>query len=103
MTQPIRPDEVASHKATLMPPGVIEAFNELIARHWDGSQSKFTQNEAVLKIMGNMGIEDDQRNLIYQNKWLDVETIYAASGWVVEYDKPAYCENYKATFCFKKA
>jgi hypothetical protein len=31
---------------------------------------------------------------------LDIEPIYREAGWIVEYDKPAYCENYDANFTF---
>ena len=34
--------------------------------------------------------------------WLDVEGIYRKAGWDVEYDSPGYCEDYPATFKFRK-
>ncbi len=39
---------------------------------------------------------------VCDNHWLDVEDVYREAGWVVEYDKPGYCESYEATFTFKK-
>lgn len=38
----------------------------------------------------------------FDRHYLDIEEIYSASGWVVKYDKPAYNEDYPATFEFKK-
>jgi hypothetical protein len=32
---------------------------------------------------------------------LDIEDTYREAGWKVEYDKPAYCENYPANFTFR--
>lgn len=39
---------------------------------------------------------------VYRRRLLDVEELYRASGWKVEYDKPAYCEDFEAYFKFSK-
>ena len=48
----------------------------------------------------------DSDDVIARN-WLDIEDLYRAEGWVVEYDKlyyskPYYIENHDAYFVFKK-
>lgn len=102
MTKPIKPSEVVALKTTAVIPGeVFAAFNEAIARHWDGKVSTFTQDEVVEAIRARIPLTE--RAWIYQNKWLDVEPSYRAEGWVVEYDKPVFDESYKATFTFRKA
>jgi hypothetical protein len=40
--------------------------------------------------------------LIYEYRWLDIEKIYEDFGWIVEYEKPSYCEDFPATFKFSK-
>lgn len=99
MVKSIQPDEVSSLKETIIPDGVIDAFNKMIAKHYNGNRSQFTQEEVVDLIVISMGVD---RASVYENKWLDVEPIYREHGWKVEYDKPGYNESYKATFTFSK-
>jgi hypothetical protein len=98
--KPIRPDEVVALKATLIPDEVIEAFNELIAENMSGGSSSFTQDKVVTRILSKM--PDTSRDALYDNHWLDVEDVYRAEGWKVEYDKPGYCETYSASFAFSR-
>lgn len=42
-----------------------------------------------------------KRQEIFDNGWLDIETVYEDSGWSVEYDKPGYNESYEASWTFK--
>jgi hypothetical protein len=103
--KPISPDEVVGKKEASIPNGVFEAFNELIARNWNGSYSMLKQCDVVNLIsekVGNGMGDGCGKKMIYDNHWLDVEDIYRATGWSVEYDKPGYNENYEPTFKFKK-
>jgi hypothetical protein len=97
--KPITPKEVSKGKLDSFPDKVIEAFNELIAKHWDGRESHFKQDEVVALIRRKMDMSSSQ---IFENNWLDVEDTYRKAGWTVEYDSPAYCEDYPATFKFTK-
>jgi hypothetical protein len=99
--RPIRPHQVDSVKTgELVPAEVFNAFNELIARNWDGTQAKFTQDAAVDAIVKRIpGLE---RHLVFERHYLDVERSYERAGWHVEYDKPGYNESYAATFTFKR-
>jgi hypothetical protein len=45
---------------------------------------------------------DVERAVVFDKGWLDVESIFRAEGWKVKYDKPAYCETYKAFFVFSR-
>jgi len=99
MTEPISPDEVVAAKEEYLPPVVMKAWNETIAKHWDGSRAKFKQDEIVEVIMGKMLIT---RGDVFDRKYLTVTDIYKSKGWKVEYDKPAYCETYDATYEFSK-
>ncbi len=113
MTKPISPDEVVLIKEKIIPKEVIEAFNEIISKNWDGSSSTFKQKDITALILQKMnGAVDDIRHpdnrdvftsqYLYDNKLLDVEPIYENNGWSVYYDKPGYNETYDATFCFKR-
>lgn len=106
MVKPITPNDASLKKQEIMPDEVIETWNRLIAKNWDGSSSRVLQNEAVEALMAlltNNEETDKQtvRRQVFQNKWLDIEPIYRNNGWSVIYDKPAYNESYEAFFVFK--
>lgn len=103
--KPITPEQVISAHAETIPADIIEATNEMIARHWNGSYSSFTQDDLMNLILSKRGMESnnmEERRKIYENHHLDIEDIYRNSGWVVVYDKPGYDETYKAFFKFSK-
>lgn len=100
MTNPITPDEVTVlRKKVAIPPQVIEAFNELIAKYWDGKSARVMQAEAVALVASKL---DTTRDIVFKNRWLDIEWIFREAGWKVDYDKPGYCESYEAFFVFTK-
>ena len=96
MVNPITPAEATSKKLTSIPDYVIEAFNTLIAKHYDGRSAVVKQEDVVAAIVTD-GIT---RSMVFENHWLDVEDIFRNAGWDVEYDKPCYNESYPATFTF---
>lgn len=98
-TGPITPAEVVKKKREAIPEQVFEAFNGLIARHWDGYEAGFTQDEAVKRITELSALSENQ---IYEQHYLDVEEAYREAGWDVKYDKPGFNESGPATFVFKK-
>lgn len=100
MTKPITPGEVSKKKAADMPDQVIEAFNELIAKHWDGKASSFKQTEIVDLIVSRMEV---RRGAVFDNGWLNVEELYEKAGWEVDYDQPGWAdEHYEPVFTFTK-
>jgi len=99
MVKPITPDMVTDVKKELLPDAVIEAWNEVIAKNWNGKTSSFTQDEIVKRIVKKAKIKRDK---VFDKRYLDVEDIYETEGWNVHYDRPGYNETYNATFEFKK-
>lgn len=97
--KPITPNEIVQHKFENLPDSVIEVFNLLIAQSWDGTKAIVEQRSAANLIAKKLDITQAQ---VYEKKLLDVEEVYRKAGWVVMYDKPAYCESYEATFTFKR-
>jgi hypothetical protein len=100
MTKPITPHEVVDAKAKAMPDEVIEVFNELIAKNWNGHQAVIKKGEAVSAIIAALDLEGNRE--IYDNNWLDVEDIFRKAGWDVKYDKPGYNETYEGYYTFQK-
>lgn len=101
MAEPIKPSEIMIAKKKKIPDVVIESFNDMIAKNFNGIYSQFMQDETVALIVkkSKKEITVDQ---IFDNHWLDVEDIYRNVGWEVEYDKPAFNESYPASFTFQK-
>lgn len=93
-------------KVVQIPDEVIEVFNDLIAKHFNGVYATFMQEEAVKLILKKFARKPEMamvtRDKIFDDKWLDVEDIYRQAGWDVEYDKPAFNESYPASFTFAK-
>lgn len=97
-TKPIKPSEIVSAKRETIPGQVFAAFNTCIANAFRGKSAKVLQKDVIAEIMKRMPSVD--RNEIFNGGWLDVEDVYRAEGWTVEYDKPGYNESYPATFTF---
>lgn len=77
---------------------MIDAFNELIAKNFDGTSSKFTQNEVVSAILNSLDVD---RPTIFARHYLDVEPIYEAVGWDVSFEKNPYATG-ASEFTFRK-
>jgi hypothetical protein len=82
MTKPIKPAEAGAKKLSSIPDVVIEAFNTLIVKHWDGDQATFTQAEVAALIIANAPLLKER---LYVERMLDIERLFEAEGWSVEY------------------
>jgi hypothetical protein len=96
--RPIKPSELARAKENSFPDEVFESFNELITENFSRGYANVPQEDVVVRMI-EKGLD---RGEIFKRGWLDVEDVYRASGWKVEYDKPGYNESYSAYFVFKK-
>ena len=99
MTKPITPKDVESAKTSHTLPLIIEAANELIVEKWNGYNATFTLRELGTRARAKLGMQEDQE---FERGQLDIEPIFRKAGWIVEYDRPGYNENYEAHFIFKK-
>lgn len=110
---PIKPEDIPSQPEPEIPEFVIDIFNELIIKNYDydTESSKIMQEDAVIKIVEHLCPDQHDRpkehvmnirKRIFKEKWLDVENMYRDKEWIVEFDKPAWCETYPAFFVFSK-
>jgi len=99
MANPITPDEAAAHKAAVLPEGVIEEFNDLIALAFDGRTATVMQDDVAEAVAGRLGISVNE---VFDRHLLDVEPVYRAAGWEVQYDKPGFNESYRPYFKFSR-
>lgn len=103
MTGPISPDEIPKAKREHIPPEVFAAFNELIAAGYTAGYVTIKQDDVIELILTKMGDKIGGSRDVFSKGWLNVEEAYEDVGWTVRYDKPAYNEDYPATFQFKAA
>lgn len=98
---PITPDEVIKQRLDGVPDKVIEIFNEMIVENWNtsGKYAIVDQDKVVTRIAAVMNVD---RQIVFDKGWIDIEPIFRNVGWRVEYDKPAYYEDYSAYFKFSK-
>lgn len=95
----IKPSEVGEAKEASIPDAVLEAFNEAIIESFADGCAIVRQRDVETRIARKTGY---RHATIIENGWLNVEEIYRRAGWIVDYDKPGYNENYEAYFTFKK-
>ena len=96
------PSEVRAQKINFIPPEIIEAVNELIAKHWNGSSATISISEVRDAAFTKMRINCSpnlEKNYASEG-WLDFEPIFEDRGWHVMFDRPGYCESYDATWRF---
>jgi len=100
--KPISPNEVSKVKASRIPDDVVESFNELLAKHWNGKSATIKQEEVISLILQkrNLRPRGGSRRDIFDNKELDIEELFRAEGWQIEYDKPGFNESYEASWTF---
>lgn len=101
MTKPIRPSDIAAAKEKYIPVVVFEIFNKLIANNYTGNKARVYQKEVTDALTSEP--YNIERNLIFDNGWLNVEEAYRSAGWTVYYDSPGFNESYDAYFIFTKA
>ena len=96
--RPIKPSEVVKNRESYLPEAVLVVFNSQIEQKWDGYSAVLLQEEVAEEIASRLGLTTED---VFARHYLEVEDLYRKSGWVVEYDKPAYNESYPATFTFR--
>lgn len=90
MITPIKPSEVTNYKKSIFPDAVIEAFNELIAKNWNDGIASF-KRDTVSDLISNKLLGT---GIKYDSIFLNIEDIYQAEGWKVEYESAGYNESY---------
>jgi len=97
---PITPAEARSRKAASIPPEVFEAFNKRIVENlMPHGEAVFTQDsvlDIVLKDVPEMD-RSNRRHELFELGYLDVEDVYRAAGWKVDYDKTGYVHIQRGT------
>ena len=97
---PISPSEVAEKKSANTPKWVFDVWDKLIVEKYQNGRAYVLQKDAKAALLDHPECPDGVD--IFRTGWLDIEPAYREAGWKVEYDKPAYYEDYEASFTFTK-
>lgn len=99
MVEIITPDEVRKSRKDYIPEVIFKEINQLIIENFDGIESKVYQEDIINRVCTEeTGLTSSK---IFERHYLDIEDFYREAGWKVIYDKPGYCETYKAFFVFR--
>lgn len=95
--KPISPADIAKAKNNAIPDVVLEVFNELIALNFTNGRARVQQVEVLNRLEG-AGMS---RAEVLAANYLNVEEVYTAAGWKVQYIKPGFNETGETYFLFK--
>lgn len=102
MSKVLTPGDVAdaAQKCEHIPQAIISVVNNLlIEKYNDGQTIVLTQDEIIAKILESQeGVMTRQQ--IFNDRLLDFEPIFRQHGWIVEYVKSQYGENFTSFFRF---
>lgn len=94
--KPITPDEAGEELCRNIPEGVIEVWNELIARAFDGFKAVISFDDAQRAIASTWCALP---TTVTARGWLSIEPLYHKAGWIVEFGKS---QEHPASFIFRR-
>lgn len=96
--KPLSPWEINGMMGEIIPDVVVEAINNLLKKKYRGRAVNLKQDEIIAEIQ-RLDI-NIRREKIFEESWMDFESLFEKNGWKVEFDKPGYNETYSAYFTF---
>jgi hypothetical protein len=100
--KPITPDEIAKSRASEIPDEVIDAFNDLLKKKFDGEQAIIEQIEVVHAIMVKMDLKPEDREVIFAERWLNIAPLFGPAGWRVVVHEPHVGNERPAYYTFTR-
>ena len=99
-SKPLSPKEVNNRAGEDIPDAVIDAVNELLKERYRGGTLTLLQKDVVERVL--LKDKSITSHELFENHWMDFEPLFRRAGWIVNYDKPGYCETYEPSFEFSK-
>jgi hypothetical protein len=101
--KPITPEEAVKRHEDSVPDFVIGIVNDLIVERMGMSRSfVIHQKDIVNAIRNSPEYKQYGSPDMFKAHWMDFEPKFRAVGWKVDYDSPAYNENYEAFYRFTR-
>ena len=105
----IKPNEVLPAVANAIPEFVIEVFNGLIKKNFNGYSADVKLEDAKLAVIeaikhnnpehANLG-DRELRDFLMERRYMDVEPVFQAAGWKVEFNKQCIGDNFASHYVF---
>lgn len=102
LENPLKPDEIVDSLDIIIPKSIIKAVNMLLMDKYRGKPVSIKQKDIIKKALE---LDNDlNRDKIFDNNYLDFESLFKKSGWDVSYESPSYGDNnFDSYFSFKKS
>lgn len=106
----IKPNEVLAKVAHAIPDYVIEVFNDLIKKSFNGysatvklEDAKVAVTQAIVRNNPEIPHMDHSlaRQFMEERRYMDVEPVFRDAGWKVEFNKKCIGDNFDSHFVFK--
>jgi hypothetical protein len=92
------PDEMIKCWEQALPDTVVETFNELLAKKFDGTSATIKHKE-LLSALNLKGVET---KVVTEQNWLfQTKELYQIAGWKVVFQSPGWDDNFDSYFHFK--
>lgn len=100
MSKPLTPSQVIEtvrkNKLNNIPDDIVEVYNELIVKYWDGTGATIPKQEVISEIMKKYKLETSQT--IFDEGWLNIELLFQPYGWNIKSHNGVYHDS---TFEFR--
>lgn len=92
------PNEMIEQWQMALPNEVIEAFNEMLVRHFNGTTAKILEKDLLAEIK-KKGIPQHQ---VREQQWLkQTQELYKEQGWKVAHKTPGWDDDFHSYFYFE--
>ena len=96
--KPLSPKDINNDMENIIPDVVIKAVNNLLKKEFRGSSVKLLQKDVISEISK---LDDSMTSKkLFDNNWMDFESLFKKYGWSVVYDGPGYNETYEPNYEF---
>ena len=91
------PDEMIKHWEQALPDAVVETFNELLAKKFNGTSAMVTEKELLSSLL-EKGM---QAKVVNEQRWLSqTKELYQTRGWKIYFKSPGWDDNFDSYFHF---
>lgn len=91
------PTEMIEHWKQALPDAVVETFNELLAKQFNGTSATIKHKD-LLSALCAKGVDT---KIVSEQNWLfQTKQLYQDCGWKVKYDSPGWDDNFDSYFQF---
>lgn len=97
---PVTPAEVRKGMPGAVPDFIIAVFNGFLAERARNGHARIKQDDVIREVMKHSDEENFARQDIFDRCWLDIEGIYEAAGWNVEFRQPSIGDSFDAYYEF---